>query len=225
MSISFVNANVLRHFAVAAICVFAVVGAMAPSAAQERAAYAVAGFRDAKFGMSEAQVRAAAAKGFNLKPADFTSAANALEGTTVLTAKLGSLEPGPGPARVAYIFGHTSKKLVQINVVWGEEGDKPLDVNAVITSGTQLSRYFNDFIWKKDARAGIPLGDNAVVLFAGDDDQKGSVRVVVDGVKYQFVKDGTQSTSPEPKGPPKLVINYIADRDNPDVLKIEKGKF
>jgi hypothetical protein len=33
------------------------------------------------------------------------------------------------------------------------------------------------------------------------------------------------SSSPEPKGPPKLVINYIADRENPDIAKIEKGKF
>jgi hypothetical protein len=224
MSIS-LSAKLVKAAAAAAICLAAMTGATMPATAQGRTAYTVAGFRDVKFGMTEPQVRAAATKTFNLKPADFASAANPLEGTTVLTAKVAGLEPGPGPARVAYIFGHTSKKLVQVNVVWGEEGDKPLDVNAVITSGTQLSRYFNDFAWKKDARAGIPLGDNAVVLFAGDDDQKGSVRVVVDGVKYQFVKDGTQSTSPEPKGPPKLVINYIADRDNPDVMKIEKGKF
>jgi len=194
MSISSFNTNVFKS-AVAAICLSALAG-VAPAAAQERSAYTVTGFRDVKFGMTEQQVRAAATKTFNLKPADFAAAANPLEGTTVLTSKVPSLEPGPGPARIAYIFGYTSKKLVQVNVVWGEEGGKPLDVNAIITSGTQLSRYFNEFSWKKDARAGIPLGDNTVVLFAGDDDQNGSVRVVVDGVKYQFVKDGTQSTSP-----------------------------
>jgi hypothetical protein len=37
--------------------------------------------------------------------------------------------------------------------------------------------------------------------------------------------EGKESTSPDPKGPPKLLINYIANRDNPDVAKIEKGKF
>jgi len=73
--------------------------------------------------------------------------------------------------------------------------------------------------------AGIPVGDNTVVLFAGEDGKKGAVRVVVDGVKYQMVQAGKEMSSPEPKGSPKLVINYIADRDNPDVAKIEKGKF
>ena len=35
----------------------------------------------------------------------------------------------------------------------------------------------------------------------------------------------TQTTSPEPKGPPKLTINYILDRENPDIAKIDQGKF
>jgi hypothetical protein len=51
------------------------------------------------------------------------------------------------------------------------------------------------------------------------------VRLVVDGIKYQMNREGNQTTSPDPKGPPKLVINYIADRENPDVAKIEPGKF
>jgi hypothetical protein len=38
-------------------------------------------------------------------------------------------------------------------------------------------------------------------------------------------REGNQTSSPEPKGPPKLIINYIADRENPDIAKIEKGKF
>jgi hypothetical protein len=75
-------------------------------------------------------------------------------------------------------------------------------------------------------RAGIPVGDNTVVLFAGEDEKKSAVRVLVDGVKYQLNQKGKQSsTSPEPKGPPKLIINYIADRENPDIAKIEPGKF
>ena len=51
------------------------------------------------------------------------------------------------------------------------------------------------------------------------------MRVVVDGIKYQMNREGNQTNSPDPKGPPKLVINYIADRENPDVAKIEPGKF
>ena len=197
----------------------------APAQAQPQK-YEVTGFREAHFGMTEIEVRNVAAKAFGLKPADLVSGTNPVEGTTVLTAKLASLDPGPGPARIAYIFGAASKKLIQVNVVWGEDvATPPTDTNAIIAAGTRLQRYFADFGWRKDSRAGTPVGENTVVLFAGDDEKKGSVRLIVDGVKFQLEKDGKPITSPDPKGPPKLIINYIADRETPDVAHIEKGKF
>jgi hypothetical protein len=95
-----------------------------------------------------------------------------------------------------------------------------------IGAGTRLERYFQGFSWRKDTtRVGIPVGENTVVLFAGEDEKKGAVRLVVDGIKYQMNREGNQTTSPDPKGTPKLVINYIADRENPDIAKIEPGKF
>jgi len=116
--------------------------------------------------------------------------------------------------------------LIQINVIWGEDA-KPAEANAIIGAGTRLARYFEGFTWRQDTtRIGIPVGDNTVVLFAGEDEKKGAVRVLVDGIKYQLNREGDQtSSSPEPKGPPKLVINYIADRDTPDIATIEPGKF
>ena len=189
--------------------------------------YEVTGFREAHFGMTEADVRNVAGKAFGLKATDLVSGANPVEGTTVLTAKVSSLDPGPGPARIAYIFGATSKKLIQVNVVWGEDvATPPIDTNAIIAAGTRLQRYFADFGWRKDTtRAGIPVGENTVVLFSGDDEKKGAVRLIVDSVKFQLEKDGKPVSSPDPKGPPKLIINYIADRETPDVSHIEKGKF
>jgi hypothetical protein len=210
--------------------VFAVTLLLTPvviASAQELPKYEVTGFRDARFGMSEAEVRAVVTKSLGVKAADITSAANPVEGTNVVTARVASLDPVPGPAQVAFIFGYSSKKLIQVNVIWGDDKAKdPTDSNALITAGTRLERYFSTFAWRKDTtRAGIPVGDNTVVLFSGEDEKKGAVRLIVDGVKYQMQKEGTQTTSPEPKGPPKLIINYIADRENPDIAKIDRGKF
>jgi len=196
--------------------------------AQDLQKYEVTGFRDAKFGMSEADVRATVIKSFGLKTSDIVTTTNPIEGTTVLTVKVASLDPAPGAARVAYILGSKSKKLIQVNVVWGEEGTgSATDVAAMMTAGSRLERYFAGFGWKKDAvRSGIPVGENTVVLFAGEDEKKGAVRLIADGVKYQMQREGNQTaTSPEPKGPPKLMINYIADRDAPDIATIERGKF
>lgn len=189
--------------------------------------YEVTGFRDARFGMTEPEVRTVVAKTLGVAPADMTSAVNPIERTTVLTVRVASLDPAPGPGLIAYIFGYSSKKLVQINVIWG--GDKPndkADPNELIAAGTRLERYFAGFAWAKDTtHADVPVGKNTIALFAGEDDNKGAVRLILDGVKYQMERDGKETTSPEPKGPPKLIINYIADRDNPDIAKIEKGKF
>jgi len=194
--------------------------------AQDLPAYNVDGFRDARFGMSEQDVRGVVTKDFGVKPADITSTVNPVEGTTVLTVKVASLDPGPGPAVVAYIFGYASKKLIQVNVAWGDESTSKSDPNSMIASGTRLERYFAGYSWSKDTtRAGIPVGPNTVVLFSGEDNKTGAVRLILDGVKYQMERDGKESTSPDPKGPPKLLLNYIANRDNPDVAKIEKGKF
>jgi hypothetical protein len=211
----------------AAACVVCQMALVTNVAAQELTKYEVTGFRDARFGMSEQEVRAVVTKSFGIKAADITSGANPVEGTTVLTARVASLDPVPGPAQVAYIFGYGSKKLIQVNVIWGDDKAKDqTDTNALVTAGTRLERYFAGFAWRKDTtRAGIPVGDNTVVLFSGEDEKKGAVRLIVDGVKYQMQKEGNQTTSPEPKGPPKLIINYIADRETPDIAKIDKGKF
>ena len=194
--------------------------------AQNLPPYEVDGFRGARFGMAESEVRAVAAKNLGVRAGDFSLNPNPVEGTTVLTAHVASLDPGPGPALITYIFGHSSKKLIQVNVIWGEDAKAKADVNDMVAAGTRLQRYFAGYSWRKDTtRAGIPVGDNTVVLFAGEDMKKGAVRVVIDGVKYQMMNAGKETSSPDPKGPPKLVINYIADRDNPDVAKIDKGKF
>jgi hypothetical protein len=222
--------DLFRPLRIAAIlvagCVFSSIFAAA-AVSQTAPAYEISGFRDVHFGMTESEVRAAATKAFALKPADITSAANPIEGTTVMTVKVATLDPAPGPAHIAYIFGYSSKKLIQVNVIWGEEAAKPApDAAAMITAGTRLERYFAGFSWRKDTtRAGVPVGDNTVVLFSGEDEKKGAVRLIADGVKFQVQREGNQTTSPEPKGPPKLIINYIADRENPDIAKIDPGKF
>ncbi len=198
------------------------------ASAQEIPKYEVIGFREAHFGMSEEEVRALIVKTLGAKPADITSGVNQVEGTSVLNVHVASLDPGPGPAQIGYIFGHQSKRLIQVNVIWGEDSAKDqIDPNLMIAAGTRLARYFAGFNWRKDTtRSGVPLGPNTVVLFSGEDEKKGAVRLVVDNVKYQMQdKDNKETTSPEPKGPPKLMINYIADRDNPDIATIGKGKF
>ena len=83
-----------------------------PKQAQEQPKYEVSGFRDARFGMTEAEVRAAVKKSFAVKDTDIKTGANPIEGTALLIVRVDSLDPGPGPATITYIFGNKSKKLI-----------------------------------------------------------------------------------------------------------------
>src|SRR5689334_631656 len=76
------------------------------------------GFRSATFGMGEPQVRQAIRKDFPGPGEKITSETNAAEKTTALSILVPDLIPGAGRARVYYIIGYTSKKLIQVNVTW-----------------------------------------------------------------------------------------------------------
>lgn len=77
------------------------------AAAQQLPKYEVTGFRDAKFGMTEAE--ATVVKSYGVKPEAISTTTNPIEGTTLLTATVASLDPAPGAARIGYIFA-TSRR-------------------------------------------------------------------------------------------------------------------
>jgi len=68
-----------------------------PKQNQDRPKYEVAGFRDARFGMTEQEVRALIVKAFGVKDTDIQSTSNPTEGTTLVNVRVNSLDPGPGP--------------------------------------------------------------------------------------------------------------------------------
>jgi hypothetical protein len=64
--------------------------------------YDVSGFRDARFGMTEAEVRLSAKTSFRVDDGDMTVSTNAIDGTTKLIVHVRMLESGLGDGRVEY---------------------------------------------------------------------------------------------------------------------------
>src|SRR5271169_2294047 len=64
----------------------------------------VTGFRGAKWGMSESEVKAVIAADFKISADKVKSEQNPNERTTVLTVTVPDLLDGAGPARVSYIL-------------------------------------------------------------------------------------------------------------------------
>jgi hypothetical protein len=105
------------------VLALAVSGALSlPAFAQNASSALVEGFRSAKFGADEKAVRAAIKADFGLDAKAVSAEENPIEKTTALVTAVDTLEPG-GKAQIAYILGYKSKKLIQVNVVWGAPVD------------------------------------------------------------------------------------------------------
>jgi hypothetical protein len=182
----------------------------------------IEGFRETQFGMSEEQARQAIRKDFPAAGAKVGSAINPSEKTTVLSLTVADLLPGTGNARISYIFGHRSKKLIQINIVWTSDGTAASDENVVGTANS-LRDYFASQNYKRDSVAtNRQLAENTILVFRATDDQKRMVLLVLNGVSSPAWADNKNEPRPARL---TLELSYIEDAAHPDVFRIGKGQF
>jgi hypothetical protein len=186
------------------------------ASANAAAPYAVDGFRSAHFSMLEDDVRSAIARDFpGSAPARID---NAAEGTTALVVSLPSLEPGPGPAKVSYIFGATTKRLMAVRVIWlSSPSPTSAQRESYAAAGSQLAAYFRRLPWGPRASASpSPAGASGLVLFAGVDARGAGIEVRIVGI--DVVGPGGKP-EPAPAGPSQLQVAYFANVLAPDVRR------
>jgi hypothetical protein len=186
--------------------------------------YEVTGFREARFGMTEQEVRQTAKSSFGADDGDMTQNTIADDGTSKLIVHVRTIDSGLGAGRIEYFFGYRQRRLFRVNVVWG------LDTNpnnsGVIAGAVRLQRYFLGFAWaNRSVRTGVPIDSRAVLLFSGADGKNGAVSLIVEGIQYRLGPDGTVTLLPEPLSRPKLTISYTDELNEPDVRSIGRGEF
>ena len=179
---------------------------------------ALIGYRNARFGMNESQVRGAIKK--DLASAEIRLEQNELEHTTVLVVAGQQLLEESPLATVSYILGAKSAKLFQVNIVWGDNGGA--DVKKIFATAHALSAYFvEQWTYAKDSvvmNQGLP--DGSLLVFRGTDT---SGRMVA--LHFLPILEPA-----DPKAPPQvkkatLKLSYIENPAKPDIFRIEKGKF
>lgn len=174
--------------------------------AGQDALHEIKGFRSARFGMDEQQVRAAVAVDFK-EQAKLLQQANVPGGARVLVLPLAQLAPGPGPAGVTYIFDSSSGKLAQVNLLWTAEAKERGQLAA---AGTQLADSFRALKWRPDAATmGVPIGQQGVALFSGIDAHMARVEVSLMGVPVR----GPVGEIAAANGPGKLRVAYVAGKN------------
>jgi hypothetical protein len=178
----------------------------------------VSGFRSAKFGMNEAEVRVAIKKDFAQQEHEAKESLDPVEQTKVLALDVPALLPDGGAAKVAYVFGYKSKKLIQVSVLWSKATDKRNTPEHLLAAGEILRANFLGEGFKKDLIAvdkSIPAG---VLLFRGADAAGHVTLLLLRGTNDKQKKG-------EAFEPTSLLLLYVADAKHPDIFKIPHGEF
>ncbi|HEV2155148.1 hypothetical protein [Bradyrhizobium sp.] len=192
----------------------------APStAADDKAGKAIDGFRSAKFGMNDADVRAAMTKDFNAKPDAIRAQDNASELTHSLLLSVPELLPNGGTAELSYVFGYKSKSLIQIGAVWSKTTDTAMTPEKLFSNANILRAHFLNEGFKPDSIAVNMPVSGGIVMFRGSDAKDRSVILLLQGT-FENKENNQRVLTPA-----SLLLFYVADAKSPDIFKLPPGQF
>jgi hypothetical protein len=182
----------------------------------------VEGFRSAQWGMTEPQVKGALAKDFKIASEKIKSDENLAERTHVLTIVVPELLEGAGAARVSYIFGYTTKKLIQVNLLWGTAIDPQISPEKIRAAADQLRQLLLDSGYEpRSVVTNAKMNDGEVLVFKGEDADK-HVTILRLAAAAQPARRGS---SDKPTTSTALALSYILDAQSPDIYRLKKGQF
>lgn len=179
----------------------------------------VTGFRSAKFGMSEDEVRAAIVKDFKVQPQAIKLEENKLERTRMLTVEAPEALPGGGTATVSYIFGYETKKLIQAGLVWSKTTDAKMTPEQLYSNANILRAHFIAQGYKPDTVAmNMPVA-GGLLMFRGSDAEGRTTLLVLQG------DVAANENKQRVLTPSALSLFYVADAKKPDVYRLPSGLF
>ena len=179
----------------------------------------VQGFRSARFGMSENDVRAAIARDFGLKGDAVRADVNKTEQTHILSVKVPEVLPGGGTADVSYVFGFKSKTLIQVGLSWSKAIDDKTTPEQLFSNATMLRTHFMSAGYKPDTVAtNMPI-NGGLLMFRGSDANDRTTLLILQGTMAQGENEQRVLT------PTGLLLFYIADAKTPDVYRLPPGSF
>lgn len=183
----------------------------------------IEGFRSAKFGATEAQVRAAIHADFKIPNTAIKSTTNPVEQTLMLTIAARDLVAGSGEAQVTYVFGFRSKTLMLVDIRWAAADQAGAET--LIGVGSALRDYFlaqpTRFV-KEQTKANVSLPDGRNVLFHGVDDKGRAVELLLELVGKPPVQGQPADTRP---GAARIRLVYVMSPSNSDIQRIQPGQF
>jgi hypothetical protein len=178
----------------------------------------VNGFRSAKFGMKEKDVIKAIKNDFGVGKNQVSRKVHPNEKTVTLGIKIKKLLPESGTAKVFYILGYKSKRLIHINVIWGKPVTKNPNTESVVATANQLRNHFAQKKYQKEGFAlNAQLGEGIILVFQGKDKKGRAARLLLSNPKAEKDKKTGKNIA--------LTLSYIEKPQDPDVFRIKDGDF
>ena len=196
-----------------------------PPATAQLEAFQVKGFRSATFGMNEKRLRAAIARDFSISASDIKVETHPLEKTKVLMIDVPKLDIDAGPASISYILGYGKGKLIQVNTIWGNAAvpASKATLPELMTAAKDLVRYFSAYRFQPGSVAvNTRLGDGALQVFRAKDEKNHTVMLTLGALASRAANDKSEDKKPDLLF---LRLSYVEDMENPDIFRIEQGKF
>ncbi len=184
----------------------------------------VEGFRSAHFDMTEAQLQQAIATDFKLTPQQILKQVNKVDRTTILSIKVADLLPESGTAQINYKLGFKNKKLIQVDVIWGPAVDAKVTPASLTAILINMRQYLQERGFPKEKMLvnATTAQPNILLAFRGEDD-KGRIVALLGQFKFDpKAEPDKRLKSDEPQA---VILSYVLDPKNPDIFRIEKGKF
>jgi hypothetical protein len=181
----------------------------------------VEGFRSARWGMDAAQVKAAIYKDFGIAAEKVKTEENAAERTAVLSVTVNDLLEGAGPARVSYVLGFKTKKLIQVTILWGTPVDPQAQPSKIVTAANQLRQLFLDSGYQPETVVtNARMSDGTILVFQGQDADRHTTVLRLASAPAPAKGSKTEGT-----GSVVLSLSYTQDSRNPDIFRLKKGQF
>jgi hypothetical protein len=183
----------------------------------------IEGFRSARFGMTEAEVRRAIATDFHPTEKAVGQSENQVQRTRILDLSVPDLLRDGGIARVDYVFGMSTHTLIEVDVTWSAAADPEIKPQTLVSNGEILQSYFlgEDFA-SSSVTANAMLTDDRVLLFHGQDVAGHAVTLTLAGTVQRTANDNQHTTTLVPT---VLSLVYAANPTRPDVFRLQKGAF
>ncbi|SDH01721.1 MULTISPECIES: hypothetical protein [unclassified Duganella] len=138
-----------------------------------------------------------------------------LTGGQRLELTLPSLPPGPGPARLHYLFDAEYGVLSEVHLHWISGGDPSHEQRLpLVQAATRLAGELMSYRWSGlSTLRGAVRGPGSLLLFSGRDEDGASVEISLDGVAFDVERPGAPGQPehrPAPRGPAALRLAYRA---------------